>query len=270
MPELAEVEFYRRIWNQGLGQRVSGVDLHGAKRIFRGIDPDELRLALVGSVMEESFRHGKQMLFRFSRGWVGIHLGMTGELRAEPDGFVPGKHDHLVLRLTDRSLVFADHRLFGRVLFHPDQTAPTWWTALPQDIETAGLNPELVATVLKRRKRAPIKAVLLMQAFFPGIGNWMADEILWRSRMHPATVSGSISAVGIKKLSRQIAAVVTTALETIATARGPDFGEPPPGWLFHERWGKNGTCPRCRTRLHRDQIGGRTTAWCPRCQPSPR
>ncbi len=268
MPELAEVEFYRRIWNQGVGQRVSSVDLHGAKRIFRGIDPDELRRALTGGVLEKSFRHGKQMLFRFSRGWLGIHLGMTGELRAEQDGFVAGKHDHLVLHLPKRSLVFADPRLFGRVLFHPDRAAPKWWAGLPPALETAEFNLQLVTNVLERRKKAPIKAVLLMQAFFPGVGNWMADEILWRSRIHPATHSGSISNAGIQRLFLETKAVVDAALNTIATASGPVFGDPPTGWLFHERWGKCGRCPQCRTQLDRDEIGGRTTAWCTRCQPS--
>ena len=268
MPELAEVEFYRRIWNQGVGQRVSKVDLHGDRRIFRGIDPDELQRALTEAVLEETFRHGKQMLFRFSRAWLGIHLGMTGELRAEPHGFVAGKHDHLVLHLSKQALVFADPRLFGRVLFHPDRPAPKWWTELPPALETMEFDLKLVTNALERRKKAPIKAVLLMQAIFPGVGNWMADEILWRSRIHPSTPSGTLSVTRAGELFRETKAVAEAALNTIATASGPDFGNPPDGWLFHERWGKTGTCPRCKTALSRDEIGGRTTAWCPKCQPA--
>ena len=108
MPELAEVEFYRRIWSAGLDQRVIGVELHGTKRIFRGVDTSDLQRKLTGAILEESFRHGKQMVFRFSGGWLGIHLGMTGELRAEAPGVAAEKHDHLVLHFPKRSLVFAD------------------------------------------------------------------------------------------------------------------------------------------------------------------
>ena len=122
MPELAEVEFYRKQWDAGREQRIVSVHLHAGKRIFRGINPEALRQALTGARLLDSKAHGKQMLFRFSRNaWVGIHLGMTGKLRAvasRPAPFLPARHDHLVLRLSKRSLVFSDARQFGRVLFH--------------------------------------------------------------------------------------------------------------------------------------------------------
>ena len=268
MPELAEVEFYRRIWNAGLGQRVIGVELHGTKRIFRGVDISDLQRRSTGAILEESFRHGKQMVFRFSDGWLGIHLGMTGELKAEPTGLAAGKHDHLVLRLPERSLVFADPRLFGRVLFHAGATEPTWWSGLPPTFDSDAFTMDWMTKVLQRRRNAPIKAVLLMQQFFPGVGNWMADEILWRSRIHPSTAAGSIPAAGMRTLFIETKAVAEKALETIAMGAGPAFGDPPTGWLFHVRWAKGGSCPRCKTGLGRDEIGGRTTAWCPKCQPS--
>lgn len=269
MPELAEVEFYRRIWNAGFGQRVTNVELHAEKRIFRGVDTAKLLGSLTGAVLEASFSHGKQMLFRFSSGWLGIHLGMTGELRIEATDFPAGKHDHLLLRLPNVSLVFADPRLFGRVLFHEGSEEPVWWQTLPPSLESEEFTLERMTSVLQRRKKAPIKAVLLMQPFFPGVGNWMADEILWRSLIHPSTSCGSIPPAGVRKLFLETKTVAADALETIASAKGTSFGDPPAGWLFHQRWGKDGTCPRCNTKLDRDEIGGRTTAWCERCQPRP-
>src|SRR2546423_12741344 len=109
MPELAEVEFYRKRWNAGLEAIVKGVALHSDKRVFRGSAPEALRKVLRGSVMLSSETHGKQMLFRFSNEiWLGLHLGMTGELRVEGPAFEPGKHDHFALYQRERTLVFSD------------------------------------------------------------------------------------------------------------------------------------------------------------------
>ncbi len=266
MPELAEVEFYRRVWNAGLGQRVLAVELNATKRVFRGIDTPRLRHGLAGSVFESSFAHGKQMLFKFSGGWLGIHLGMTGELRAEAADFTPGKHDHLLLRLKERSLVFADPRLFGRVGFDAAAEMPGWWRDLPPALDSEAFTLDRVASVLRRRRAAPIKAVLLMQAFFPGVGNWMADDILWRGRIHPATAAGAIDDASVERLFHESRTVAACAVESIAGAKGASFGDPPEGWLFHARWRKGGDCPRCGSALERAEIGGRTTAWCGGCQ----
>src|ERR1700722_8233384 len=98
MPELAEVEFYRKQWQCGLKQKILAVDVHPHARLLRGVDTKMLQKTLTASVLLSSEAHGKQMFFRFSRnGWLGLHLGMTGELRVEPPGHAAGRHDHLVL-----------------------------------------------------------------------------------------------------------------------------------------------------------------------------
>jgi len=79
MPELAEVEFYRRKWEAGVDEIVLRVHLNGTRRLFRGTDTHAAARALTSAKLCSSAAHGKQMLFRFSRdGWLGIHLGMTG------------------------------------------------------------------------------------------------------------------------------------------------------------------------------------------------
>ena len=96
MPELAEVEYFRRQWDSGFGRRVIRVATHSGKRVFRGTDVAALETALTGTRLLGSEGHGKQMLFRFSRGAsLGIHLGMSGQLGVEAAGISPGKHDHL-------------------------------------------------------------------------------------------------------------------------------------------------------------------------------
>src|ERR1051325_6559267 len=98
MPELAEVEFFRRQWDVGIGKPITRVHLNAKKRVARSVDAAAFEKALPGAKFLGSEGHGKRMLFRFSGDvWLGLHLGMTGNLHAEPADFTPSKHDHLVL-----------------------------------------------------------------------------------------------------------------------------------------------------------------------------
>ncbi len=263
MPELAEVEFYRRQWERGVKQKIRAVELHAGQRILRGTDTAALRRAVTGAVLLDSAAHGKQLLFRFSRhGWLGLHLGMTGRLRAAAPDAEAGRHDHLVLRQRGQSLVFSDPRQFGRVLFHRGDAAPAWWAGLPAPILSQKFTLTAMREFLARHGRAPLKAVLLLQRGFPGVGNWMADEVLWRAAIPPARPAGKLDADETKRLFRELRWVCRQALRTV----GRDGRDPPVGWLFHHRWQPGGHCPRDGSALRRGQIGGRTTCWCPSCQ----
>jgi formamidopyrimidine-DNA glycosylase len=254
MPELAEVEFFRRRWQQAAaGKTVRMVLLHERARIFRGTAPAEIVHRLAGARFEGSSAAAKQMLFRFRDGcWLGIHLGMSGELRAEPADYSPRKHDHLVLVTSGPQLVFSDPRMFGRVQFHVGTKAPAWWTEIAPAILSPKFTVSAVADFLRRRARAPIKAVLLMQERFPGVGNWMADEILWRAAIHPRRAAGSLTIAGRgRKLP-------------------PDLNvHIPDSWLFNHRWQPGGRCPRTGQPLAHATIGGRTTCWSPARQKLP-
>ena len=263
MPELAEVEYYRRQWDPGIDHCVIRVSLHERSRVLREMDPELLVNALTGRKLLESAAHGKQMLFRFSNGlWLGLHLGMTGSLQAQAAGFRPGRHDHLVLHQAKRALVFNDPRQFGRVRFHQGASAPEWWSALPPALNSSEFTLSGMREFLKRHSRLPIKSALLLQEGFPGVGNWMADEILWRAKLNPKAKAGALNEFHLKLLWKTIRFVCRGALRHIA----PNFSDPPQGWLINERWTEGGRCPRDRTVLKRESIGARTTAWCPRCQ----
>ena len=263
MPELAEVEYFRKQWNDGLGQKIVAIELRPETRVFRGTDTAAMRKWLPRTVLQTSAAHGKQMLFQFSNGlWIGVHLGMSGRLRGDPPKAAPGKHDHLVLRQTGHTLVFTDPRQFGRVLFHRSDTPPTWWTQLPPAVTSAEFTVERMQSFLQRHARLPIKAALLLQDGFPGIGNWMADEILWRAAIHPRRRAGRVQGDACANLWRKLRWVSRRALACI----GQDYSDPPVGWLLHERWTPEGKCPIHRRRLERATIGGRTTAWCKECQ----
>jgi len=272
MPELAEVEFYRRRWAVGHGAKVTRVLAHEHAKIFRGTDPAQIVRALTGATLVDSETAAKQMLFRFRGGnWLGVHLGMSGELRVEPPEYAPRKHDHLILVQRERQLVFTDPRMFGAVLFHHGKTAPAWWTRIAPAILSPAFSVAAMRDFLARRRRAPIKAVVLMQERFPGIGNWMADEILWRARLAPSRLAGSLTPAEIRTLHRECRFVCRGALRYNAGVGGRMPSElnefMPASWLFNHRWEKGGDCPRCGTPLRHATIGGRTSCWCPQCQP---
>jgi formamidopyrimidine-DNA glycosylase len=298
MPELAEVDFYRRRWwdnsrrhapGLGAGRRVDKADVAERSLVYRYLKKEfpggakALAKKLQGARMAESGTHGKQMWFVFKlkkeRGknlWVGIHLGMSGELRIEPKAYVAQKYDALVLRVAGRTLVFYDPRQFGRVRAWAGMKTerPPWLQNLPGEILGKEFTAEFVRGVLARHGRAPVKAVLLNQSYFPGIGNWMADEILWRAGIHPALPAGKAATPKIaKKLRATIQEVTRDALRVIAGRGGklpPDMNvNIPDSWLFNHRWRAGGICPRTKKPLACEEIGGRTTRWSPARQKLP-
>ena len=263
MPELAEVEWFRKQWNPGLGQEVLDVQAHSRKYIFRGTDGDALRQNLIGEKLLRSKRSGKQMLFEASGdNWLGIHLGMTGKTQIRAANFQPGKHDHLVLRQRDRALVFTDPRQLGQVRFYHGKYEPDWWKDRPPDIDSPGFSRKFFNDFLERHRKAPIKAALLMQNGFPGIGNWMADEILWRAKILPSKRIRKLTSDERAEIFRKTKWVVRHSLATL----GESFSDPPKKWLIHQKWKRHGICPIHRTPLKHATVAGRTTAWCAKCQ----
>jgi formamidopyrimidine-DNA glycosylase len=197
---------------------------------------------------------------------------MSGELTVAPPSYRPGKHDHLVIvmgiggKLT-YALIYNDPRMFGRVQFHFGKTPPGWWTRIAPPILSPQFTVGALASFLHRRGRAPVKAVLLMQERFPGVGNWMADEILWRAAIHPARPAGSLTADETRTLWRECRRVCRQALDAIA-GRGKALPldlnvNIPRTWLFKHRWRKGGKDPLTGTPLAHAKIGGRTTCWSP-------
>ncbi len=279
MPELAEAEFFRKRWHQAAlrSPTILRVHTNDAKKLFRTAPAAAIRASLTQSVYSTSAASAKQILFRFLSpattnapaidAWLGVHLGMTGELSVLEPTHTPRKHDHLILYTAAHALVFSDPRMFGRIQFHLGHTAPKWWTQIAPALLSAAFDAKIVAAFLRRRARSPIKAVLLMQERFPGIGNWMADEILWRAAIHPAQPAGTLRPTEVKKLWRECRAVARLALNTIA-GRGDELPSDlniaiPDNWLFNHRWEKGGDCPKTKKPLARAEIGGRTTCWSP-------
>ncbi len=266
MPELAEVEHYRRQWLPALSDTVKSAYLRQHARVFRDTEPGQVAEAVKGRPFREAHAHGKQLLFRFGGDtWLHVRLGMAGKLERGDPAMVPAKHDHLVLFTPNHALAFNDYRMFGAVNLLRSAELPAFWRALPPMPHEPDFTRERLAAFLRRRAKAPLKAVLLMQEQFPGIGNWMADEVLWRARIHPACPAGRISGRKLSDLHRTLREVTEDALRVIA----PDWSDPPEDWLFNHRWRDGGTCPATGKPLHRETIGGRTTCYSPARQKWP-
>jgi formamidopyrimidine-DNA glycosylase len=260
MPELAEVAFACTQWKPGLNRPIQSVITHPKSRVYRDENRAHYRELLTGRILRSFETHGKQMLFSFSGNcWLGLHLGMTGWLHYEPKGYQPTKHDALVLVQAKQSLVFRDPRQFGRLRLHIGKEAPDWWNDRPVSMVSREFNYETLSNALNRHKKRPLKALLLDQRYFPGMGNWMADEVLWRSGIHPDYRPSNLEENQKKTLFQQILFVVRGAMKSVGT----HGGDPPANWLFHQRWRDGGTCPKSGTPLMRAEIGGRTSCWSP-------
>jgi len=121
----------------------------------------------------------------------------------------------------NRALVFTDLRQLGHVRFHHGSQEPDWWKRDAPEIDSRGFDQEYLNNLLDRHRKAPIKAVLFMQSGFPGIGNWMADEILWRAKVLPSKRTGKLSRGHRAAILPATKFVVRRSLETL----GKDFSE---------------------------------------------
>ncbi len=285
MPELPEVETVARGLRQAiLGRRILSVTLGKTDFID---DPAALEQHLPGRQIEAVERYGKFMLLRLSAlneetcaatngdaapAALLVHLGMTGQIAPRPAGQPLEKHTHVCLLLDDgRELRYTDARRFGRIAYLTK-------ALLAEELTGFGADPlevnqqEFADRICGRRAR--IKALLLDQSVLRGVGNIYADESLWRARIHPARLGGQLN----KKQAETLRRVLQDILRKAIVLRGSsisDFldaeGEPGEYQRHHRAYGREGkNCYRCKTPIRRAIVAGRSSYFCPRCQPSPR
>jgi formamidopyrimidine-DNA glycosylase len=264
MPELPEVESARRVIDDfALRRRIVDVD-DADTYVCRPHQPGEIRSALVGRRLDSVHRRGKSMWCETSGGPVlGIHLGMSGKIVvADGHGYEvdggdywdrgrkPG--DYRFNRFTlsfdgGAFLMLVDPRRLGRVRLDPP-------------VEKLGPDARLIRPVQFRamlaRGTAPVKARLLDQEAIAGIGNLLADQVLWQAKVKPARPVDTLSPAEVDRLLRAVrnaveAAVAGGGVHTLSLVPARANG---------------GVCPRCGAAMARGTVGGRTTWWCPREQ----
>jgi formamidopyrimidine-DNA glycosylase len=266
MPELPDVELYRRtVEAHALHRKILHVVLSDA-RILGDLAEQDFCARLGGNWLESTRRHGKHLLVRLGRdGWLTMHFGMTGSLRyVEPAGAeVP--YGRVRLDFKEGSLAYVNKRMLGRVGLADDADAFIAAEGLGPDALDPAFDLATLSAALDGRRE--VKAVLMDQSVVAGIGNLYADEILFQARLHPRTPGRELGKAKRKTLLSKIKEVLQTAIDCGAGAE--QFVERlPKGWLLPQRH-EGGTCPRCHSKLAVLKAAGRTSYYCPRCQPEP-
>lgn len=285
MPELPEVETVARgLRRTILGRRILSVRLGKTDFID---DPAALELHLPGRKIEAVERYGKFMLLRLSPAATEtarpangdsapaallVHLGMTGQIGSLPAAQPCEKHTHVCMPLDDsRELRYTDPRRFGRLAYLDE-------ALLEKELPRFGADPlEISAAEFvtqTRARRARVKPLLLDQSFLRGVGNIYADETLWRAKIHPVRLASSLNAQQARTLHRVLQEVLRKAIAMHGSSIS-DFldADGEPGWYQHQHrvYDREGQrCYRCRSTIRRMMVAGRSSYFCPRCQPVPR
>jgi formamidopyrimidine-DNA glycosylase len=290
MPELPEVEVTRRrIGKLLLGRKIARIVTTKPSYFFL-TSPKQLQLALPGQSVKKLDRHGKYLLARLDGGaTLLLHLGMTGQLfgegarslrllkapdrrskaTAKPRGFSPDEHTHLQLEFADGGprVFFRDVRKFGKVLLVAAGRTDARLEKL--GIDALEANAAHLFEAAKKR-RTPIKSLLLDQAVIAGIGNIYADEALFLASVSPRRAAKRVDLEACAAIVAAAQKVMRRSIQTggssISDYVNPDGSD---GGYQNERrvYGRTDEpCPTCRTPIRRVVIAQRSTHFCPACQ----
>lgn len=254
VPEILEVELYRRQADVVVGRRIERV-LAADEWYLTGIDAVAVATALEGCTVTATRRRGKLLLLDTDGPVLGLRFGMTGRLAVDdvPPPFsleyAPATDDP---RWDRFALVFAgggrlrvqDPRRLGGVSLDPDEDL---------------LGPDAFTLTLRQLRAAltgtaPVKAALLDQTRVAGIGNLLADEVLWHARIDPRRPVASLADAEVAALHRAI----RRRLPVLLRRGGSHLGD-----LTAAMRVRGAVCPRCGRELDRRTVGGRTTFSCP-------
>ncbi len=249
MPELPEAERARRQIEKALGRRIAAAD-DADGYVCRPHGRGEIDGALRGRTLTKAHRRGKFLWVETDDGGpdLGLHLGMAGSIVVDGEP-APNGWDRFSLAFEDGGrLALRDKRRLSRAVIDPD------FSHVGPD---AGEISRDAFRERVGRGTAPLKARLLDQGVLAGIGNLLADEVLWRARLSPHRLAQSLGEEELDRLRRELRAAIRSAIRKGGVHTG-DF-------MPARKRGR--PCPRCATEVRRATVGGRTTFWCPGCQP---
>lgn len=275
MPELPEVEFGRKVAARvAADRRIDRVWVADDDIVLED-GPKAVARALRGARVVGVRRRGKQLWFELDRRpWPLFHFGMTGafrvpdeaplELASSPkvaDETWPPRFAKIRLRFDDGGeLVMINKRRLGRIRLrdHPEHEPPIrdlGWDPLTDPIRSSDVAARFA------RRTGSVKAALLDQSLFAGVGNWIADEVLYQAGVDPRRSAAELSTEEVGTIAKVLRRVVRRAVEVDA-----DKSRFPKTWLFHHRWG-NGRISEAHTARGEPvafaTVAGRSTAWVP-------
>lgn len=278
MPELPEVETIRRQLAPAVeGLRISGVEVLDAKWVHP-LKVGSFEAALGGRRIDALERRGKYFLIRLDDGsTLALHLRMTGNLLLLDDADTSPSHlrGRLWLESTSGqqlgSLAFTDPRRFGTAqLFEQSAQLEEF---LAERLGPEPFDPSFDGKLLHaatRRRKTPIKAILLDQRVVAGIGNIYADEALHRAEIAPQRRAALLTRPKAEVLSETVREALTAGIDAKG-ATIDDFrdaygvkGSFQDQFLVHRREGL--PCPRCDATVKKIRCAGRGTYYCPGCQ----
>ena len=228
--------------------------------VFDDQTPATISRRLRGRTVTAACRHGKQLWLEFDSGpALLLHFGMTGALHGYTDEADRPRFWKIELEFEDgRRLAMPDPRRFGRIRMRDDPRGEPPVSKLGFDplleLPTPARFRELIG-----RGRVTIKGRLLDQSFAAGVGNWIADEILYQARVAPHRRVVDLEDRELETIRRRLGSIVSKAVEVDSVS-----AKFPRTWLFHHRWGRP---EDARTRrgepIEITTVAGRTTCWCP-------
>lgn len=266
MPELPDVEGFRRTLAQhASGRRIDDVDVIDAGAV-RGCSAKQMRAELSGRTFGTPRRHGKWLIAplrgkrQHSKAEPSLlfHFGMTGSLVWSGCDEPRHSYDRIAFVLGDHELRYRDLRkLQGVRLLDNDAAVDEWTAELGPDAADIS-SAELLQRLTNRRRQ--LKQALMDQSTVAGLGNLLTDELLWRARLGSTRSTSDLSEADARRLHSRMTTMLQTSMRNGRVPTRKD-------WLTGRRDDDDPACPRCDTRLRRRRVGGRSTVWCPHCQP---
>ncbi|OAY72812.1 formamidopyrimidine-DNA glycosylase-like isoform X1 [Ananas comosus] len=276
MPELPEVEVARRALQEHCaGRRILRCSAADDPKVIDGVSPSQLESSLAGKTVLAAARKGKNLWLRLdSPPFPSFQFGMTGAVyikgvelskykrsAVSPTEEWPSKYSKLFVELEDGvEFSFTDKRRLAKVRLLEDPESVPPISELGPDALFEPMQVDEFMNALRKKKIA-IKALLLDQSFISGIGNWIADEVLYQARIHPMQIAANLSKESCETLHRCIKEVIEKALEV-----GADSSQFPEHWIYHSRDKKPGKAFVEGKRVEFITAGGRTTAFVPELQ----
>jgi formamidopyrimidine-DNA glycosylase len=277
VPELPEVEITRRHLEEAMAGRViSRVRTTHPRTARHNTGPTELDERLVGRVVARVGRKGKFLAAPLDDGQTLVaHLGMSGRFTVGDPAVEEPPHTHFRALLDDGTEVrFIDPRTFGFIaVFDEEELESSGFSRLGPDAWAEAPTIEDLQVALAGRT-APIKALLLDQVIVSGLGNIYADEALHLAGIHPLQPGGDLSEADLERLRAAVESVLESAIANGGTSLDdltyllPDgsAGENLDQLRVYGRAGE--PCRNCGTPVERIVLRGRSSHFCPNCQPA--
>jgi formamidopyrimidine-DNA glycosylase len=278
MPELPEVEtIVQGLRRRALGHRLTAVEVRHPGAIIGS--PKEFASTLAGRKLATILRKGKVIALELAAvdgspsRFLLVRLGMTGQLTVTPHEAPIEPHTHVFLALDDgrEELRFRDVRRFGRLRSCTPPEMEKVLAALGPDAQRV-TEPQFLRAMQGRK--GAIKSWLMNQNVLAGLGNIYADEALFEAHLHPLAPAGRVSPEKAHRLYLAIRKVLKRAVKLGGTTFSDYLDvEGRPGEFLEKLRVYQHTgepCPRCRQAIQRIVIAGRSSHFCPECQPRPR